>query len=408
MIGNERKVRTNTEMDMTKLAGVLAQCVLIGAMSSYTASIDASERADVDQQIAILQAVGNEGIGNERASLAMRELEKADGTALLKVLEAMDEANGLGLNWLRATADSLVDRELAARRSLPLGELGEFLLDIRHHPRARRYAFELLSRLEPKAAERMLPGMINDPSVELRRDAVQQLVDSAAAFESAKSAEAATLLYRQALGAARDVDQIETVTAGLRRLDQSVDLPRHFGFLMRWQVIGPFDNSGRLGFEQVFTPEMEVNLEASYPGKETTAKWQELVTTDEYGMLDINKAFGPLKEATAYAYTEFKSAEARPVELRLGCKNAWKIWLNGEFLFGRDEYHRGMRIDQYRIQGWLKPGKNTILVKVCQNEEVKDWTVEWQFQLRVCDASGTAILSEDRLPAPVAAATRRR
>jgi hypothetical protein len=55
-----------------------------------------------------------------------------------------------------------------------------------------------------------------------------------------------------------------------------------------------------------------------------------------------------------------------------------------------------MKIDQYQLPGQLNPGKNTILVKACQNEQIETWTVEWQFQLRVCDSSGTAILSTDR------------
>jgi hypothetical protein len=40
----------------------------------------------------------------------------------------------------------------------------------------------------------------------------------------------------------------------------------------------------------------------------------------------------------------------------------------------------------------LKKGKNTLLVKCCQNEQTEQWTVEWRFQLRICDATGTAIL----------------
>jgi len=50
----------------------------------------------------------------------------------------------------------------------------------------------------------------------------------------------------------------------------------------------------------------------------------------------------------------------------------------------------------------LKMGANTILLKVCQNEDVQDWTREWEFQLRVCDATGTAILATDRPPTPPA------
>ena len=124
-------------------------------------------------------------------------------------------------------------------------------------------------------------------------------------------------------------------------------------------------------------------------------------------MVDFNKPFGMLKEVVGYAYTTFESESARPVELRLGCKNAWKIWLNGELVFGRDEYHRGMRIDQYRLPAQLKAGENTILVKLCQNEQTEEWTVQWQFQLRVCDASGTAVLAKNRKPTPQAETLRR-
>ena len=66
---------------------------------------------------------------------------------------------------------------------------------------------------------------------------------------------------------------------------------------------------------------------------------------------------------------------------------------NGKFLFGRDEYHRGAEIDQYRLAGELKKGRNTILVKLCQNEQKEEWTKEWEFQLRITDALGTPIAS---------------
>jgi hypothetical protein len=112
--------------------------------------------------------------------------------------------------------------------------------------------------------------------------------------------------------------------------------------------------------------------------------------------VDLNKPIGALKEVTGYAYTEFHADKARPVELRLGCKNGWKVWLNGKLLFGRDEYHRNMEIDQYRLAGELKPGKNTILVKLTQNEQTEKWTVEWEFQLRITDALGTPIASAKR------------
>jgi hypothetical protein len=41
----------------------------------------------------------------------------------------------------------------------------------------------------------------------------------------------------------------------------------------------------------------------------------------------------------------------------------------------------------------LKKGANTVLVKCCQDEQKEEWTVEWEFQLRVCDRAGSAILA---------------
>jgi len=52
-----------------------------------------------------------------------------------------------------------------------------------------------------------------------------------------------------------------------------------------------------------------------------------------------------------------------------------------------------MEIDQYRMAAELKKGKNSILVKVCQNEQKEEWTVEWEFQLRITDALGTPLAS---------------
>ena len=162
---------------------------------------------------------------------------------------------------------------------------------------------------------------------------------------------------------------------------------------MNWKVIAPFNNSERKGFDEVYPPEQKLDFAASYPGKGKDAKWADFTSTDEYGKIDFNKPFGMEKEVVGYAAAEFVSKEARPAEIRIGCKNGWKVWLNGKLLFARDEYHRGAKLDQYKLPCELLAGKNVILVKCCQNEQKETWTVEWEFQLRVCDATGTAILA---------------
>ena len=345
---------------------------------------------EVSDAIKVIRAVGPEGQGNVEAAAAWKKLAQGNASQIPMILAGMDGADELIANWLRAAVDAIVSRELSANGKLPTADLLKFIEDTQHNPRARRLAYELIARLEPKTAEKLLSGMLDDPSLELRRDAVQQVVAQAAKLQTTNK-QGAVEKYRVALRSARDLDQIRDLTKKLRDLGETVDLAKLFGFLTHWKIIGPFDNTGGKGFAEVFPPEKKIDLAAEYDGKTAKVKWVDHTTTHEYAMVDLNPVCGALKGVTGYAYTEFVSDKARPAELRLGLKNAWKVWLNGKLLFEREEYHRGMQMDQYRLQGQLKPGANTILVKLCQNELVEKWTVEWQFQLRVCDHLGTAI-----------------
>ncbi|SKA97860.1 hypothetical protein SAMN02745166_02631 [Prosthecobacter debontii] len=337
-----------------------------------------------------IRAVGKEGAGNEKATAAWQALTQADPATLPEVLAGMNGANPLAENWLRAAVGVIADKALE-QKTLPVKAVQAFLDDTKNSPTARVVAFDLIQRAEPELAEKITPSLLEDPSSELRRHPVAKLTEAGDEALAQDKKDAALAAYQQAMNSARDEDQIKALAKKLKDLGQPVDLPKHFGFLMSWKVIAPFPNVERKGFDTVFPPEKEIKLDASYPGKTGDVKWQEFTSQDDYGMIDFNKPFTMLKEVTGYAYTEFDSAEERDAQIRLGCKNGWKVWLNGELLFARDEYHRGAKLDQYKLPVRLKKGKNAILVKLCQNEQTEQWTVEWQFQLRVCDATGTAI-----------------
>jgi hypothetical protein len=349
----------------------------------------AAAHGSIEGSLRTIASVGREGRGNEAATAAWNEVVQGGPTALPALLEATGTGNVVADNWLRLAGDAIVAAAARKGQTLPLDQIQAFIQDTGNNASARQLAFDLLKQADDSKADSLEPSLVNDPVQELRRGAVQRLIDAA----KAKSGDEAKTAYLKALDAVRDEDQTKVIAAELKKLGTPVDLPRHFGFLTKWHVIGPFDNTGRKGFDTAFQPESGVQLDAAHQGKEKELKWVPFESTHEYGKIDLNKPLGMVKEATAYAVATVDSESERDIELRLGCKNAWKVWLNGEFLFGRDEYHRGQQMDQYKLKCRLKKGANTILVKCCQNEQKEEWTVEWEFQLRICDSAGTAILA---------------
>jgi hypothetical protein len=353
--------------------------------------------AELSETLKTIKSVGPEGKGNAQAAAAWKQLAAGRASSIPTILAALDDANPLAANYLRNAIETIAQRELQQEGKLPAAELEAFLKETRHEPRARRLAFDLLARADKTAPDRLIPGMLNDSSVELRRDAVQRLIAQGDKQFAQQKPDDAKATFAAALAGARDDDQVQIIKKRLEGLGEKVDLPRHFGFLMTWQLVAPFDNTEKKGLNTVYPPEQGIDLNAEYEGKEgMKIRWSPHTTDNEYGIVDVAKALSSFKGAVSYATTEFVSDKEQPVELRLGTPNSWKVWLNGELLFSREEYHRGMSLDQYKMRGTLHPGRNVILVKVCQNEQKEEWAQRWQFQLRVCDAAGTAVLSADR------------
>ena len=348
--------------------------------------------ADTERLLDRIKAVGAEGAGNVEAGKAWRELVRLGPEALLDILLAFDNADPGAANWLRSAVDAIAERELNAKRSLPTGKLEAFIRDTKHAGSARRLAYEWLCQVDVSAPGRLLPEMVNDPGQELRREAIAWALKDAKLLLDKKEKEKAVTAYRTLLAAARDRDQVDGIAKTLKSLGESVDLASQFGFITRWTLIGPFDNSERAGFRKSFPPEERVDLSANYSSKKgATVGWTEYATNDPYGVVDLNKAIGKHMGVTGYAFAAVASPADRPVQLRAGSNNALKIFLNGKPIYFRDEYHHGLRMDQHIGIGTLKAGRNEILVKVCQNEQTEDWAQNWSFQLRVCDELGGAV-----------------
>ncbi len=370
-------------------------CVTILAVFAACSTAAAVE---VPPLVQTINAVGPKGAGHPAATAALQQLGQADAAQIPEILAGMNGANRLSANWLRAAVEAIAQRELDRGGRLPQAELEAFLADGTHPPQARSLAYDLILRIHPTAQPRLVPGLLQDPSMELRREGVAFALTEARKLLDGRAKMPAIEAYRQALSAARDLDQISEAAKCLRELGQTVDVAAHFGFLMRWQLIGPFENSNDSGYDVAYGPERDAEPSAEYPGKTGAVKWFEHTTQDEYGVVDLNGALSKHKGAIAYARAEFVADESRDVEFRIGCITGHKIWLNGELVTANHVYHTGMYIDQYTGRGRLKPGKNVILLKIAQNEQTDSWAQDWKFQLRVCDQYGTAVLSQDREP----------
>jgi hypothetical protein len=344
------------------------------------------------EALARLQAVGREGKDNEAASRAWKDVVQRGPAMLPALLEAMDSADAVSSNWLRTAGDAIVERALTEKKQLPAELLERFVAEKKHSGAARRLAYEWLCRMDKKTPDRLLPGMIQDPSPELRRDAVAAVIRTAEAQLAKGDKDAARVAFRTALTGACDKDQVDLLVGQLEKLGEKIDVAAHFGFVRQWRIIAPFDNRKESGFKKVYPPETGVDLQAVYKGQdEKETRWVAVSSKDPYGLVNLNKELGKQKGAVAYAYSVVDSPSERTIQLRAGSPNGLKIFVNGKEFFHREEYHHGAAVDQYVATAALKAGRNEILLKICQNEQTEEWAQDWKFQLRLCDAVGAAI-----------------
>lgn len=350
---------------------------------------------DTSDAIAVLRAVQPGATDSAAAREAVHRLSGYGSPALMPLLYGFRDASPLAANWLRNAFEQLIDAEIRASRKLPQPELEAFVLDQSQSPHARRLVYEKLKQSDPSIEDRLIPDMLLDASPEFRRDAVARLISEAAAIPDATKA---TQLYRKAINGAVHEDQVKTIAEALRKNNETIDIQKHFGFLTDWSIIGPFDNKDEKGFAVAYGPELEIktskapDLQAEYDGQLGKVRWQPVTTTDDYGIIDIAKQLENYKGSLMYAATTWNSSKDQQAEIRLGTPNSWKLWVNGEMVFEREEYHRSSKLDQYRVPVTLKSGVNTLMFKVCQNEMTQDWAQRYQFQIRICDSTGSAIL----------------
>ncbi len=151
----------------------------------------------------------------------------------------------------------------------------------------------------------------------------------------------------------------------------------------QWLVLGPFDNDGGIGYNTAYVPEdaIEIDLTAEYDGVDGKISWKKPTDDTFNGYIDLGRNED---WRVAYAWVTVTSPDKRAVQFRIGSDDQSKIWLNGKEVYAFPEY-RWAKVDNDTIPVTLKAGKNSILVKIC-NEELS-----WGFYFRITNTDGKPI-----------------
>lgn len=375
---------------------------LMWIATALVASVPA--RADeVDDDLATIAKVGPQAFGSADARQARNRLLDHGTEILPRLLVAMDTTNLVAANWYRTVFEAIVERELAkSEPQFPLDALRDYAADAKRQGRARRRALALVDRLDPAYRAKLIPTLLDDP--EFRGDAVDAALAAGAKAEAAGDRQQAIRQYRLAFEHSRAADQTAAAAAKLKALGQAADTVQHLGFVVDWFLLGPFDAPEYSGFAKVFPPEEQaaIDSKAAYEGQGgKPIRWRRFRTADPLGQLNLIDAIAPVKEAVGYAYAELNSPRAMDAELRCGADDNCTVWLNGQRVFGRDQWLNGTRLDRFITPVKLRQGKNTLLVKICQGPQHKDPEVpnNWSLQLRFCDATGVGLGLTSALPA---------
>jgi len=127
-----------------------------------------------------------------------------------------------------------------------------------------------------------------------------------------------------------------------------------------WYVIGPFPNRWRSQIETSFPPELEIDRDATYEGRDgRSISWQ-YVRTWHVGIIPPDM----VDFAVYYAYTEINCAAPTDCWLAIGSDDYSKVWLNNLLIWSGSKNEKTWNATEGFRRVHLQQGVNKILYRL--------------------------------------------
>jgi hypothetical protein len=127
-----------------------------------------------------------------------------------------------------------------------------------------------------------------------------------------------------------------------------------------WYVIGPFENSRREAIDRSFPPEIEIDRDATYTGKDGRPITWEYVRVHGVGVVPPH----PEEYAIYYAYTEVRAEQPMDCWLALGSDDHSKLWVNGLMIWSDTRNEKEWTPTEGFRRVHLEPGVNRFLLRL--------------------------------------------
>lgn len=161
------------------------------------------------------------------------------------------------------------------------------------------------------------------------------------------------------------------------------------GYVVGWQIVGPFDNSGRKGETSVFPPETDAfGAEQTFTGKLSgePLSWRVIDYTDapRGGYVSFDDRLRPNTDVTGYATAWVHVDKTQDAAVHVGTGGPYEVWVDGASVGGGSAYRQSHPLQETHAAR-LQAGWNRVLVKVSAQSGA------WGFFLRVSAPDGSPI-----------------